>query len=136
MKTPQFELNRSKKNLKFRNEDGYFASEKEAERYRILKEMELKGSISDLQCHVTFILLPAVYKNRNERKVLKTKIKTERKSVCIEQGVTLDVSFVYRNKKGKLRAEVVKNDQDYKDPTYILKRKLIRYLNQIIIIEN
>lgn len=136
MKPVNYKSIGNSKKLKFNNELGCFASEKEAERYRILLEMERIGKISGLQCHVNFELLEPVCHIKREKKVLKTKVKTIKKKICVEQGVTMDVSFIYYNPKGKLRVEVVKRKRDYADPAYIIKRKLMRYLHNIVVIEN
>ena len=136
MKPVKYRPYKSNLKLKFENDMGCFASEKEAERYRILADMERNGKISDLQCHVNFELLEPVYHVKREKKALKTKTKTIKKNVCVEQGVTMDASFIYLNPKGKLRVEVVKRKRDYKDPAYIIKRKLMRYLHNIVVIEN
>lgn len=116
--------------------DGNFTSWKEYDRYLVLLGMQNKGLIYGLQKHVTFTLLDAVYIYKYERKALKTKTKKVKKKICAEAAVAFDASFIYYNKKGNIRVELVKDRKAYKDPVYIIKRKLIRYLHQIVVIEN
>lgn len=122
--------------LKYKNHLGIFSSKEEADRYEVLLEMQKRGLISDLRHRVSFTLLDSVKVNKYQRVVMKTKTKTVKKKVCAESPVALEVSFVYKNKKGYLRVEVVKSEREYKDPAYIIKRKLMRYLHNIIIVEN
>ncbi|PXV62365.1 hypothetical protein CLV62_12053 [Dysgonomonas alginatilytica] len=121
---------------KYTNHFGNFKSKAEADRYEVLLNMEKEGQITQLQRRVSFTLLEAVTVIRYEKEVLKTKTKTIKKKVCVEYPVNFEANFTYRNIKGKLRVEVVKTDKEYKDPTYIIKRKLMRYLHNIVIIEN
>lgn len=121
---------------RYANHLGNFKSEAEADRYAVLLDMQAKGFISDLQRRVCFTLLEAVRVYKYEHVVLKIKTKTQKKKITAERPVTFEANFTYRNKQGKLRVEVVKSDKEYKDPTYIIKRKLIRYLHNIVVIEN
>ncbi|PXV66857.1 hypothetical protein CLV62_104118 [Dysgonomonas alginatilytica] len=136
MKPVKTKLITSDKKIKYTNHLGSFVSQAEAERYAVLLEMQAKGLISDLQRRVSFTLIEAVKVYKYERVVLKTKTKTRKKKVTAESPVTFEANFTYRNKHGKLRVEVVRTDKEYKDPTYIIKRKLMRYLHNIVIIEN
>jgi len=113
-----------------------FKSKEEAERYNFLLELQDKGRVTGLQRNVNFILIEPVYKKKTVKRVLKTKVKTEKKMVCAKGGINLTVDFVYRNKRGRLIVEMVKKKRDYKDPTYVLKKKLIYYLHRIDIVEN
>lgn len=126
----------SDRKLKYANYLGCFVSQAEADRYTILLDMQAKGLISDLQRRVSFTLIEAVRVYKYERIVLKTKTKTRKKKVTVESTVTFEANFTYRNKQGKLRVEVVKKPNEYKDPVYIIKRKLMRYLHNIVVIEN
>ncbi len=126
----------SDKKLKYTNDLGSFVSQAEADRYAVLLEMQSKGLISDLQRRVSFTLIEAVKVYKYERVVLKTKTKSQKKKVTAESPVTFEANFTYRNKQGKLRVEVVKTLNEYKDPAYIIKRKLMRYLHNIVVVEN
>lgn len=127
---------KSESKLSYISDKGKFNSKAEADRYSVLLELEKKGKISNLEKHIQFTLLDAHYVTKKEKIVMKTKTKYVKKKVCDEYAVTLDVSFVYLNHKGRMRVEVVKTDKDYKEPVYVLKRKLMRYLHNIVIIEN
>ncbi|NDV68607.1 hypothetical protein [Dysgonomonas sp. 25] len=113
-----------------------FKSQAEADRYSYLSDMQEKGMISDLKRNITFTLIEPVYKKKIVKKRLKTKIKTETKKICVKAGVTLTVDIMYWNRKGKRIIEMIKQPKDYKDPVYILKKKLLYYLHRIDIIEN
>lgn len=111
-----------------------FKTKKEADRYAVLSQMQEKGLITDLQTNVTFILIDAVYKTVTEKKIRNGKPTTKKKKICVETPVKFTANFTYKNKKGKLRVEVVRTN--YRDDAYTTKRKLIRYLHQITLIEN
>lgn len=117
-------------------EDLPFKSQTEADRYNYLSDLQDKGTISELRRNITFLLIKPVYKKKTIKRKLKTKIKTEKKMVCAKGGVNFTADIVYRNKKGKLIVEIVKQPKDYKDPVYVLKKKLLYYLHRIDIIEN
>ena len=136
MKPVKTKLITSDKKLKYTNHLGSFVSQAEADRYQVLLTMEKQGLISDLQRRVSFTLLEAVRVYKYERVVLKTKTKSQKKKVTAESPVTFEANFTYRNKQGKLRVEVVKTLNEYKDPAYIIKRKLMRYLHNIVVVEN
>lgn len=122
--------------IKQRKDDLLFKSQIGADRYGHLSEMQGKGLITDLKRNVTFMLIEPVYKKQTIKRRLKTKIKTEKKKVCVKGGITLTADIIYRNKKGKLIVEMVKQSKDYKDPVYVLKKKLLYYFHRIDIIEN
>lgn len=136
MKPVKTKLITSDKKLKYTNHLGSFVSQAEADRYQVLLTMEKQGLISDLQRRVSFTLIEAVKVYKYERVVLKTKTKSQKKKVTAESPVTFEANFTYRNKQGKLRVEVVKTLNEYKDPAYIIKRKLMRYLHNIVVVEN
>jgi len=121
--------------LRFTNYLGNFTSENEAKRYETLLQMQELGLITGLQNRVSFILLDAVKVYKYQRVSMKTKTKLVKRKVSAESPVTFEVSFVYHNKKGHLRVEVVKPCKDYRDPAYVIKRKLMRYLHNIVVIE-
>lgn len=134
MKPVKFYALQPTKKLRYITEYGYFKNEKEAARYLQLLAMQEHGDISGLQRCIRFVLIDSVYKTKYVTKVLKTKKKRIKKQICVETAVTFDADFIYYNKKCKLRVEVVKNR--YTDEAYVIRRKLMRYLHQICVIEN
>lgn len=98
-----------------------FDSIKERDRYCELKLLERAGKIKDLKIQKEFVLLPAQYEGEGK----------ERK--CIERGVKYKADFYYYDvSKGKYICEDTKG---YRTPEYILKRKLMLYINGIRIVE-
>ena len=83
-----------------------FDSEKEANRYLELCMLEKSGIIKNLERQKRFEIVP----------------KTDG-----ERAVHYVADFVYEE-KGKLICEDVKSDATRKDKTYIIKRKLFKYL--------
>lgn len=135
MKPVRFHQKESLSGLNYITELGRFKNQKEAIRYKQLLDIQEKGDISGLQRRVSFILIDAVYKKRYYTKVVRKNKKVKAtKKVLIENAVTFEADFIYYNKKNKLRVEVVRNN--YKDDAYITKRRLIKYLHQINVIEN
>lgn len=94
-------------NVKTYSPDGIkFDSKKEANRYMELLMLQKAGQISDLQMQVRFEIIP--------------KTKDERAAFYV-------ADFVYKE-NGNLVAEDVKSKITRSNPTYILKRKLFKYL--------
>lgn len=87
-----------------------FDSNKEYNRYRELKIMELAGEIKELETQKEFLLIP---KQAGERKV------------------TYKADFCYKTKDGELVVEDVKSEATRKDKAYIIKRKLMLYMHGI-----
>jgi len=104
-----------------------FDSKKEAMRWLLLKDMENKGEISDLQRQVPFELLPAIYEDVTVH--LKTKDKIERK--LKQRSVSYIADFVY-TKDGK---QIVEDTKGLRLPEYILKKKMMLALLNIEISE-
>lgn len=136
MKPPKINFLKKGTNLAYSTAHGDFTCEKEYRRYLELLEMQEKGLINGLRKHASFTLLDAAYIYKRERQVLKFRTKIRKKKVCVEAAVTMEVSFVYYTGKGKIRVEVAKDGNACKDSTYIIKRKLMRYLHQITVVEN
>lgn len=134
MKPVKFHALKRAQKLKYITKYGNFKNEKDAARYLQLLAMQEHGDISGLQRRIRFVLVDPVYKTKYVTKVLKTKRKRIKKQICVETAVTFDADFIYYNKRGKLRVEVVKNR--YTDEAYVARRKLMRYLHQIVVIEN
>ena len=104
-----------------------FDSKKEGMRWLLLRDMESKGEISNLQRQVPFELLPAIYEDVTVH--LKTKDKIERK--LIQRPVKYIADFTY-TKDGK---QVVEDAKGLRLPEYILKKKMMRALLNINVIE-
>lgn len=96
-------------------------------RWLLLRDMESKGEISNLQRQVPFELLPAIYEDVTVH--LKTKDKIERK--LIQRPVKYIADFTY-TKDGK---QVVEDAKGLRLPEYILKKKMMRALLNINVIE-
>lgn len=105
---------------KYRNKkvtvDGIvFDSKKEAGRYKELLSLEKAGAIQNLQRQVKFTLIPS---QRIDGKV-------------VERECSYKADFVYW-KDGE---QVVEDTKGFKTSDYILKRKMMLYLNGIRIVE-
>ncbi len=119
---------------KYRNKkviiDGItFDSHKEARRYSELTSLARAGEISELQRQVEYILVPSqteniLYTDKRGKDRLKTKV--------IERPIKYIADFVYRDKTGCIVVEDVKGK---KTKEYIIKRKLMLYLQGIKIKE-
>lgn len=124
------------KNKKIFRDGEWFDSIHEYKRYRELLLLQRTGEISDLRRQVPFELIPAQYEDiptgefyvRGERKG-QEKIKR----VCVEQSVVYNADFVY-TMDGKTVVEDTKSDPT-KTKDYIIKRKLMLYVNGIKIRE-
>lgn len=110
--------------------DGYkFDSRKEANHYLRLKVDLHDGKISNLRLQVPYELVPAIYED--EIKHLKTKDKVIRR--CVQRAIVYVADFVYEdNTTGKT---VVVDVKGKKTKEYILKKKLMRALSGISIVE-
>lgn len=104
-----------------------FDSKKEGMRWLLLKDMESRGEISNLQRQVPFELLPAIYEDVTVH--LKTKDKIERR--LKQRSVNYIADFTYI-KDGK---QVVEDTKGLRLPDYILKKKMMLALLNIEVIE-
>ena len=113
--------------------DGHkFDSRKEAEYYLYLRQLEKDGVIRDLRMQVPFEIVPAIHETQTIH--LKTKDKTVEK--CIQPAVHYLADFVYTVvDTGKEEVVDVKSEATRKDKVYILKKKMMRAFNGIVIIE-
>jgi len=101
-----------------------FDSTPEVDRYRILREAQKRGLISDLQLQKVFTLIP----RQTEAVEVKLKTKTKIVEKFCEHPVTYAADFVYI-KDGK---EVVEDIKGFATEDYILKRKMMRYFGHPI----
>jgi hypothetical protein len=109
-----------------------FDSKKEMARYRDLRLLERAGAISDLQCQVKFVLIPA---QREPDSVDYSKSKKGRKvkGKLIEQEVAYYADFVYTDRRtGQV---VVEDAKGVRTTEYIIKRKMMLYFHGVRIKE-
>lgn len=90
-----------------------FDSKREAERYLVLRAMEKRGEIGNLQLQVRFPLLPAQ--------------KDQRTGKVIERAVDYVADFVYETDGFR----VVEDTKGLRTKDYILKRKMMLYFHGI-----
>ena len=93
-----------------------FDSRKEYRRYCELKLLEKAKKISDLKLQVKFVLIPSQKINGK----------------LVERECAYIADFVYKDEDGK---EVVEDTKGMRTKEYIIKRKLMLYLNGIRIRE-
>ena len=105
-----------------------FDSHKEMNRFLVLKDMQEKGLISDLQTQAKFVLIPAQFEP-DKVGVKGGKIKGK----LIERECAYYADFTYfDNRTGET---VVEDTKGFKTPEYKLKRKLMLYVHGIRIKE-
>lgn len=97
-----------------------FDSKKEARVYFELLLLKKAGEILDLERQVNFELVPAQYDAVNGKKK------------CVEKAVTYRADFVVTHPDGEKTAIDAKG---MRTPVYIVKRKLMRYLKNIVVKE-
>lgn len=104
-----------------------FDSKKEADRYRVLKELEATGEIRDVKCQAKFVLIPA----QREPDTIGAR-GGKKQGALIEREVSYWADFTYFTPDGELVVEDVKG---IRTPEYIIKRKLLLYMAGIRIKE-
>lgn len=107
---------------------GGHASKKEHKRALQLQEMQGQGLISELQEQVPYILIPAQY----TEKAIQLKTKTKIVQRVAEMPVKYIADFVYKDSDGNV---VVEDTKGFRTADYIIKRKLMRYVHGISIVE-
>lgn len=117
------------KNKKIYWKNVVFDSQKEFERYIYLLQLQSQGKIENLQRQVTFELVPAQHETFERYGKSGKRLKDGKR--CIEKAVTYKADFVY-SKDGKTIVEDVKG---FKTKEYIIKRKLMLFVNNIKILE-
>ena len=100
-------------------------SQAEANRWIELNLLQKAGKISDLQRQVPFELIPAQYITYERRGKNGKRLKDGKK--CVEKSVVYIADFVYKE-YGRLVVEDVKSSATSKKESYIIKRKLMRYV--------
>lgn len=106
---------------------GIFDSQSEYKRYLYLLDLEKRGEITNLKRQVTFSLIP---KQTIDVEV-KLKTKTKTKTIVAEREVTYTCDFAYTDKNGQYIVEDVKSKYTRKEHDYIIKRKLMLFINGI-----
>lgn len=104
-----------------------FDSIKEARRYAELKMLEKAGEISGLECQVKFVLIPTQREPDDigpRGGVIRGKV--------IERECAYIADFVYTDAEGR---QIVEDTKGVRTPEYIIKRKLMLWLNGIRINE-
>jgi len=105
-----------------------FDSKKEARRYEALRELEQTGEIHDLRRQVKYTIIP----EQRLPDVVGPKGGIT-KGKLLERPVTYVADFVYNLPDG---GTVVEDCKGVRTPDYIIKRKLMRFLMGIEIIES
>lgn len=106
-----------------------FDSRKEARRYQELLLLERAGVILKLRRQVKYILIPAQYETYERYGKKGQKLKEGRR--LLEKECAYIADFVYEE-NGK---EIVEDTKGIKTKDYIIKRKLMLYMNDIKIKE-
>ena len=114
-------------NRKVNTSYGIFDSQSEYKRYLYLSDLEKRGEITNLKRQVTFSLIP---KQTIDVEV-KLKTKTKTKTIVAEREVTYTCDFAYTDKSGQYIVEDVKSKYTRKEHDYIIKRKLMLFINGI-----
>ena len=107
-----------------------YDSVKEYRRFCELRLLEKAGKIHDLQTQVRFELIPAQYVEYPTGEFYKRgekKGQPKMKRVCVEQSVCYYADAVYYE-NGKRIVEDTKSPATKKKESYIIKRKLLRFL--------
>ena len=117
---------RNKFNARKRKKDGkVFDSYAEMRRWCELEKMEKAGHISDLRRQVKYELIPTQYSDWEYTKNGKKKV--------VEREASYIADFVYHD--NVLDVDVVEDAKGMRTQEYILKRKLMRYVHGIQIME-
>ena len=129
---PRLKQNKSKYGANKTEIDGIvFDSVKEKRRYIELKLLEKAGKIQDLELQKAFELIPAQYEQTNEVYTKGKNAGQPKRGKCLEKAVTYKADFCYIE-NGK---QVVEDTKGFKTKDYVIKRKLMLYMNGIRIKE-
>lgn len=109
---------------------GKSASRKEARRKRELEILERCGTIRNLRCQVPFELIPPQREPPTIGK--RGGIKPGK---CIERSAVYVADFVYEERSGDGWIEIVEDAKGFRTKEYVLKRKMMLFLNGIRIRE-
>ena len=92
--------------------------------------LQKAGKITDLQRQVPYELIPAQYEYFERHSKTGRRLKDGRR--CVERPVTYVADFQYTNEQGET---IVEDAKGVYTNEYIVKRKLMRYLKGITIVE-
>ena len=106
-----------------------FDSQKERDRYIVLKSYESKGTIQNLRCQVYYDLLPKVHYLKEQ--VLKTKTKFVERELFDKEGYKADFVYEYN---GQTIVDDVKGSKAIITDKFKLKQKLMWHINKIIVL--
>lgn len=106
-----------------------FDSAREADRYAELLLLQRAGKISELQCQVKFVLIPAQYETYERFGKNGKRLKDGKR--CIEKECAYIADFMY-SEDGK---DIVEDAKGMRTTDYIIKRKLMLYVHGIRIRE-
>ena len=112
-------------NRKVKRDGMVFDSKREADRWNELKLLEKAGKISNLQRQVKYELIPTQYSDWEYTKNGKKKV--------VEREASYIADFVYHD--NVLGTEVVEDAKGMRTEAYIIKRKLMKYVHGIQIVE-
>lgn len=112
-------------NHKVKRDGMVFDSKREADRWKELKLLEKAGHISDLRRQVKYELIPTQYSDWEYTKNGKKKV--------VEREASYIADFTYHD--NVLGTDVVEDAKGMRTQEYILKRKLMRYVHGIQIME-
>lgn len=106
-----------------------FDSRREAKRYRELSLLLRAGEIRNLELQKRFELVPAQFESYERYGKRGQRLKDGQR--CVELGVTYVADFAYE-KDGK---PVVEDTKGFKTKDFVIKRKLMRWVHGIKVIE-
>jgi hypothetical protein len=112
-------------NRKVKRDGMVFDSKREADRWSELKFLEKAGEISHLRRQVKYVLIPTQYSDTEFTKRGKPKV--------IEREASYVADFVYHDLASN--EVVVEDAKGMRTEAYILKRKLMKYVHGIEIME-
>lgn len=114
---------KSRQTTKYGNvKTGGYDSKKEKRRSFELNMMQVKGLISDLKEQIRFTLIPSHFEQIDGKKK------------CIEKSCVYVADFTYIE-NGHFVVEDVKSEITRKNPTYVIKRKLMLQVHNVKIRE-
>lgn len=109
-----------------------FQNEKVRDRYIYLKTLERGGEIINLAYNVRFTVVPAI---KDVKSVTYKDGRTRNIKYNVQNPSYFYVDFTYTLKNGEKVAEEVKSDPAKLSKYYLLKKKLMRVYNDIIVKE-
>lgn len=109
-----------------------FDSQKEFQRYGVLRLLERAGKISDLKRQVTYELIPTQREESTEVYKVGPQKGLPKPGAVLEKSCSYIADFVYKDNHGKT---VVEDCKGFKTEAYRLKKKLMLWVHGIQIKE-